>query len=200
MLCNWPRHVLTLFSKHATELATLFYNRANNFYHVKLLGITIEKHFSLIKRIENLCQNVNYKLYALRRIRKYLIVVQAKLLGNAFIDSPFNYVTLIWITVWKVSIFGVFLVRIFPHLDWIRRDALYLSDNKNFEYWHFSCSGCSARRRLNLRMERYILRPSEYSPVKCFLSWFARMQWQYLYSQTKFAVFIDGNLQKYCNH
>ena len=30
-------------------------------------------------------------------------------------------------TAWKVSVFGVFLVRIFPHLDWIRRDAPYLS-------------------------------------------------------------------------
>ena len=29
-------------------------------------------------------------------------------------------------TTWKVSIFGVFLVRIFPHLDWIRRDTSYL--------------------------------------------------------------------------
>ena len=27
----------------------------------------------------------------------------------------------------KVSVFGVFLVRIFPHLDWIRRDTPYLS-------------------------------------------------------------------------
>ena len=27
----------------------------------------------------------------------------------------------------KVSLFWVFLVRIFPHLDWIRRDTLYLS-------------------------------------------------------------------------
>ena len=29
-------------------------------------------------------------------------------------------------TAWKVSVFGIFLVRIFPHLDWIRRDAVYL--------------------------------------------------------------------------
>ena len=28
---------------------------------------------------------------------------------------------------WKVSVFGVFLVRIFPHLDWIRKDTPYLS-------------------------------------------------------------------------
>ena len=30
-------------------------------------------------------------------------------------------------TVWKVSVFGVILVRIFPHLDLIRRDTPYLS-------------------------------------------------------------------------
>ena len=31
------------------------------------------------------------------------------------------------VTVWKVSVFGVILVRTFLHLDWIRRDTLYLS-------------------------------------------------------------------------
>ena len=31
------------------------------------------------------------------------------------------------ITAWKVSIFHIFLVSIFPHLDWIRRDTPYLS-------------------------------------------------------------------------
>ena len=31
------------------------------------------------------------------------------------------------ITTWKMSVFGVFLVRIFPHLDWIRRGTPYLS-------------------------------------------------------------------------
>ena len=30
-------------------------------------------------------------------------------------------------TEWKVSVFGDFLVGIFPHLDWIRRDTPYLS-------------------------------------------------------------------------
>ena len=30
-------------------------------------------------------------------------------------------------TAWKASTFGVFLVRIFPHLDWIWRDMEYLS-------------------------------------------------------------------------
>ena len=55
---------------------------------------------------------------------------------------------------WKVSVFGVFLVRIFPHLDWIRRaeygEILRISpylvripentDHKNSEIGHFSRS------------------------------------------------------------
>ena len=39
--------------------------------------------------------------------------------------------------VWKVSVFGVFLVRIFPNLDWIPENR----DQKNSEYEHFSRSG-----------------------------------------------------------
>ena len=32
-----------------------------------------------------------------------------------------------WVTAWKVSVFGVFLVGIFLHSNWIRRDIPYLS-------------------------------------------------------------------------
>ena len=35
-----------------------------------------------------------------------------------------------------MSVFGVFLIRIFPQLDWIQRDI----DQKNSEYGYFSCS------------------------------------------------------------
>ena len=31
------------------------------------------------------------------------------------------------ITAWKLSVFGIFLVRILPHSDWIRRDIILLS-------------------------------------------------------------------------
>ena len=31
------------------------------------------------------------------------------------------------VTAWKVSVFGAFLVLIFPHSDWIRRDSSHLS-------------------------------------------------------------------------
>ena len=52
------------------------------------------------------------------------------------------------ITVWKVSVFGVFLGRIFAHLDWIQRDKRVCSPNagkygqKNSEYGNFSHSTC----------------------------------------------------------
>ena len=42
-------------------------------------------------------------------------------------------------TAWKVSLFGVFQVRIFSHTDWIRRDNPYLSvfglNMERFELW-----------------------------------------------------------------
>ena len=49
---------------------------------------------------------------------------------------------------WKVSVFEVFLVHIFPHLDWIQRDSISPysvqmrenTDQKNSEYWDFSRS------------------------------------------------------------
>ena len=39
---------------------------------VKLLEITIDKALNLRKHTENLCRTAQYKLRALRRIRKYL--------------------------------------------------------------------------------------------------------------------------------
>ena len=63
--------------------------------HVELLGITIDKHLDLKKHIENLCWNANYKLHALRCMRKNLAVEKGKLLGNVFIDSQFSSALLI---------------------------------------------------------------------------------------------------------
>ena len=40
---------------------------------------------------------------------------------------------LVRIEKWKVPVFGVILVRIFPHLDWIQENA----DQNNFDYGHF---------------------------------------------------------------
>ena len=62
---------------------------------ILLLGITIDKKLTSKQHIENLCQKAQYKLHALRRIRKFLTIEKAKILGNAFIDSQFNYAPLL---------------------------------------------------------------------------------------------------------
>ena len=63
---------------------------------VILLGITIDDKLVFKKHIENLCRTAQYKFHALTRIRKYLTLDKAILLGNTFINSQFNYAPLIW--------------------------------------------------------------------------------------------------------
>ena len=63
---------------------------------VELLGLTINKEQNFSKHIDKLCRVAQYKLHALRRIRKYLSLEKAKMLGNAFVDSQFNYAPLLW--------------------------------------------------------------------------------------------------------
>ena len=63
---------------------------------VELLGLIIDKELNFSKHIDTLCRNAQYKLHALRRIRRYLSLEKAKMLCSAFIDSQFNYAPLIW--------------------------------------------------------------------------------------------------------
>ena len=63
---------------------------------VVLLGITIDNLLIFNEHIDNLCRTANYKLHALRRIRKFLSLKKAKLLCNAFINSQFSYTPLVW--------------------------------------------------------------------------------------------------------
>ena len=58
---------------------------------VVLLGIPIDNLLTFNGHIGNLCRTANYKLHALRRIRKYLSLEKAKLLCNAFTNNQFNY-------------------------------------------------------------------------------------------------------------
>ena len=64
---------------------------------VLLLGITIDTKITFKQYVENLCWKAQYKLDALRRIRIFLTIEKAKMLGNAFINSLFNYAPLLWI-------------------------------------------------------------------------------------------------------
>ena len=63
---------------------------------VTLLGGMIDKNLTFKKRIGNIVRKTQYKLHALRHIRKFLTIEKAKILGNAFIYSQFNYAPLIW--------------------------------------------------------------------------------------------------------
>ena len=60
------------------------------------LGLTIDNRLTLKDHINMLLRRASFKLHALRRIRKYLTAVKAKLLYNAFINSQFNYASIIW--------------------------------------------------------------------------------------------------------
>ena len=71
----------------------LFYVQSSD--DVTLLGVIIHKNLTFKKHIDNLVCKTQYKLHALRRIRKFLTVEKAKIPGNAFIYSCFNYASLI---------------------------------------------------------------------------------------------------------
>ena len=63
---------------------------------VVLLGLTMDNQLTFKDHVDTLHSTANYKLYALRRIRKYLTLEKAKLLYNAFMNSQFNDVPVIW--------------------------------------------------------------------------------------------------------
>ena len=87
-----------ILGKKKRNLAKLTINRTEieESRKVVLLGITIDNLLIFNEHIDNLCRTANYKLHALRRIRKYLFLEKARLLCNAFINSQFNYVPLAW--------------------------------------------------------------------------------------------------------
>ena len=61
-----------------------------------MLGIIIDKKLTFKQHVENLFRKAQYKLHTLRRIRRFLSLEKAKILGNAFIASQFNYTPLLW--------------------------------------------------------------------------------------------------------
>ena len=92
---NFQFMILSKKSYYSQKLSvnTFTINEADE---VELLGLTIDKDLNFSKHIDKLCRNAQYKLHVLRQIRKYLSLEKAKMLGNVFIDSQFNYTPLIW--------------------------------------------------------------------------------------------------------
>ena len=81
------------YHKHILKINSIKVETSDD---ISLLGITIDKKLTFKQHIENLCRKAQYKLHALRRIRKFLTIEKAKILGNAFTDSQFNCAPLLW--------------------------------------------------------------------------------------------------------
>ena len=62
---------------------------------VVLLGLTFDIRLTFKDHIHILRRRVSFKLHALRRKRKYLTTNKAKLLFNTFLNSQFNYASII---------------------------------------------------------------------------------------------------------
>ena len=78
-----------------------------NTTEVKLLGLTINHKLKFDAHIDNLCKTRSFKLHALRRIRKFLTLEQAKLFANSFVNTQFGYAPLIWMFASKNSMLKV---------------------------------------------------------------------------------------------
>ena len=61
------------------------------------------------------------KGYSIKKIQSQYSCSNFRILTVRILVNMFRWVhsLLVSVTAWKVSVFGVFLVRIFPHLDWI---------------------------------------------------------------------------------
>ena len=92
---------------------------------VTLLGVIIDKSLTFKKHIDNLVRKTQYKLHALRRIRKFLAVEKVKILGSTFIDSQFNYAPLNGYSVGehftlKLKKFTIRLEKMICDIRWLR--------------------------------------------------------------------------------
>ena len=96
MKANPKKFQFMILSKKSYQSQKLSVNNftINDPDEKELLGLAIDKELNFSKHIDILCRMLN-KFHALRQIRKYLSLEKAKMLGNAFIGSQFNYAPLI---------------------------------------------------------------------------------------------------------
>ena len=117
-------------------------NKIESSTEVTLLGVKIDKQLKFKTHIEELCRKAAYKLHALRRVRKYLTVEKAKPLANAFINSQFTYVPLIWIFAGKLSIAKIYKIHfrtlqvVYNNYDKSYHDLLNFSNDVSIQQRH----------------------------------------------------------------
>ena len=122
---------------------------------VELLGITIDNILTFNEHINNLCRNASYKLYALRRIRKYLTQDQAKRLYNAFINSQFNYAPVIWMLCRKNQYLKIRKVhhealKVVFNSDNGYDELLQMSNEISIHHKYLHALKCEVLKRLNI--------------------------------------------------
>ena len=61
-----------------------------------LLGVSIDSGLNYENHISNICSKVSKKLNTLGRIAGYITLEKRRMLFKAFIESQFNYCSLIW--------------------------------------------------------------------------------------------------------
>ena len=100
MKTNSKKFQFMVLSKSTTQSIILNINnvKLRESSSVVLLGLTIDNRLTFKDHINISCRRADLKLHALRRIRKYLTTVKAKLLYNTFINSQFNYASIIWMS------------------------------------------------------------------------------------------------------
>ena len=98
MKANPKKFQFMILGKTSRQPITLNINqiKVKESQKVLLLCLTIDNQFTFKDHVVMLCSTASYKLHALKRIRKYLTPVKARLLYNAFINSQFNYASVIW--------------------------------------------------------------------------------------------------------
>ena len=98
MKANLKKFQFKILGKSTRQTKILNINniKIREFQNVELLSFTIDNRLTFKDHINILCCRANYKLHALRRIRKYLTLEKSKLLYNAFIKNQFNYASIIW--------------------------------------------------------------------------------------------------------
>ena len=120
--------------------------------------MTIDKELSFSKQIDQLFRNAQYRLHALRRIRKYLSLEKAKMLGNAFIGSPFNYAPLKWMFCRK----GLYQIhhktlKVIYQSNKTYEELLELSENISIYQRHLRFLIAEAYKHFLLKPQVYVL-------------------------------------------
>ena len=59
--------------------------------NVKILGVTIDRHLTFNKHMQNVCKSANYHIRAMRHIRSSLTNEMAKTVASALVNSQLDY-------------------------------------------------------------------------------------------------------------